>query len=152
MQARMLRVLSDNLTSLANYHGAPSLALLTAAAAADLKQQELCLLSVCCQVSATDPQGALHALAAAVAGDLKLPGCWMDDGWHAAGNAGTAATAAAAAAAAAAGSNGSSGSSCGGCSLLYQDWMAAADCVGAWGVSDTAAAVQDLCSLLKVGW
>jgi hypothetical protein len=34
--------------------------------------------------------------------------------------------------------------------LLYQDWMAAADCLGVWAVRDSAAAVQDLCSLMQV--
>lgn len=140
----MLRVMYGNMTNLANYHGAASLARLTAAAASDFKRHELAILATCCQLAAMDPQGAVTALAAVVTDGVTLPGCHMDDGWHQHNNAATAA--AAAAAGSSSGSDGSSGSS-----LLYQDWMTVADCLGVWCVSDIAAAVQDLNGLLKVG-
>lgn len=149
LQARMLRVMHGNMTNLATYHGAPSLARLTAAASNDLKRHELALLATCCQLGAEDPEGAVTALAAVVREGLMLPGSCMDDGWHQGNNAATAA-AAAVAAAAGGSSGGSAASSSTGSSLLYQDWMAAADCLGVWCASDTAAAVQDLCGLLQV--
>jgi hypothetical protein len=145
LQARMLRVMHDNLSSLASYHGAPLLSTIAAAAAVDLKRHELGLLAACCELRLQDPAGALLALAAVVRGGVLLACAGMVDGWHAEGNAGNA-TAAAAAAAAAGSSGGSNGSSSG----LYQDWMCVADCVGAWGVGDTAAAVQDICAVMQV--
>jgi hypothetical protein len=121
------------------------------------------------QLFATDPQGAVAAVAQVVQQGLMLPACKMsDDGWHEHNNESShsgrssgsirsrSRQAAAHAASASTGNQGHSTEQpglpqvvAGLASQLYVDWMAATAAAGAYSVLDTAAAIEEACQLFQ---